>query len=114
MPRICLPLLLLTVLSGTGSAAGGSAATITAVAIPHASATKLDGTFNETVWDSVPAVSDFRQREPKDGGAPTFTTEVKVAYDDTSLYVAVRARDPEPNKLVGLRTRRDSQSPSDW
>src|SRR5690349_6917850 len=104
MLRISLSLLLSAVLSGPGSDAGGSAATIAAVAVPQASAIKLDGTFSETIWDSVPMVSDFRQREPKDGGAPTFPTEVKVAYDEANLYVAVRARDPEPDKLVGLRT----------
>src|SRR6185436_6665928 len=47
-------------------------------------------------------------------GAPTFATDVKVAYDASFLYVAVRAHDPEPDRLVGLRTRRDAQSPSDW
>ena len=89
-------------------------ASVAAAAIPQTTAVKLDGSFNESAWDNVPAVSDFRQREPKDGAAPTFATDVKVAYDATNLYIAVRAHDPEPAKLIGLRTRRDSQSPSDW
>ena len=46
--------------------------------------------------------------------APTFATDVKVAYDATNLYVAIRAHDPEPDRLVGLRTRRDTDSSSDW
>ena len=62
----------------------------------------------------MPAVSDFRQRDPKDGGAPTFATDVKVVYDASNLYVAIRAHDPEPDRLVGLRTRRDTDSSSDW
>jgi hypothetical protein len=87
---------------------------VSAVAVPTATAIKLDGTFDERAWDNVPAVSDFRQREPKDGGDPTYKTDVRVVYDASNLYVAVRAHDPEPHKLIGLRTRRDTSSPSDW
>src|SRR5215831_4932668 len=108
-----LPALVLAAAGGSGPAPRSAAATISAVAVPQATAIKLDGTFGERIWDAIPAVTDFRQREPKDGGPPTFQTEVKVAYDAANLYVAVRARDPEPGKLVGLRTRRDSSSPSD-
>ena len=75
---------------------------------------KLDGEFSEAIWEHVPAISDFHQRDPNDGGAPTFPTEVKVAYDASNMYVAVVAFDPEPGRLVGLRTRRDTDSPSDW
>ena len=39
---------------------------------------------------------------------------MKVVYDASNLYVAVLARDPEPSRIIGLRTRRDSSSPSDW
>jgi uncharacterized protein DUF5916/cellulose/xylan binding protein with CBM9 domain len=117
MLKTSLLLVLAAALPGGGassSPASSSSATISAVALPQTTAVKLDGTFSEAVWSTVPAVSDFRQREPKDGGEPTFTTEVKVAYDASNLYVAVRAHDPDPGKLVGLRTRRDSSSPSDW
>ena len=81
-----------------------------ATPLPEAVAIKLDGAFTETIWEQVPAVSDFRQRDPKDGAPPTFKTDVKVVYDASNLYVAVRAYDPEPDKLVGLRTRRDTES----
>jgi Domain of unknown function (DUF5916) len=81
---------------------------------PGAIATRVDGDFNATVWEHVPLVSDFRQRDPKDGAPPTFATDLQVAYDASTLYVAVHAHDPEPQRLVGLRTRRDTPSPSDW
>src|SRR3954453_15212877 len=87
---------------------------VTAPAVPQAAALKLDGEFNQTVWERAPAISDFRQRDPKDDADPTFPTDVRVAYDATNIYVAVTAHDPEPDKLVALRTRRDSVSPSDW
>ncbi|HEY2431304.1 MAG TPA: DUF5916 domain-containing protein [Vicinamibacterales bacterium] len=106
-------LLALAGVSGLASEGGGASGTIAAVAVPGATAIKL-GSFSEDVWGAVPAVSDFRQREPKDGGAPTFATDVKVAYDAENLYVAVRAHDPQPERIVGHRTRRDAESPSDW
>jgi hypothetical protein len=114
MLKTSLLLLTATLLAGPGPIGARPAATIAATEIPQATAIKLDGSFSERIWDTIPGVSDFQQREPKDGGPPSFATEVKVAYDATNLYVAVRAHDPEPEKLVGLRTRRDSPSPSDW
>ena len=87
---------------------------VTATAVPEASAFKLDGEFNEAVWERAPATSDFRQRDPKDDAAPSFPTELKVAYDAENMYIAVTAHDPDPGRIVALRTRRDSYSPSDW
>ena len=98
---------------GASTPADG-AASISATPVPETVAIKLDGAFTESVWERVPAASDFRQRDPKDGAAPTFRTDVKVVYDASNLYVAVRAHDPEPDRLVGLRTRRDTGSSSDW
>jgi hypothetical protein len=109
--RICL---LSLVLSAGFDAAPRSNASIAAVAVPTATAIKLDGEFSESVWETVPAVGGFRQREPKDGETATYPTEVKVVYDAAHLYVAVFAHDPEPSRIIGMRTRRDSQSPSDW
>ncbi len=88
--------------------------TIDAVAVAETSALRLDGALTDAVWQSAPVVGDFVQREPSDGAPPSFPTEVRVAYDSANLYVAVRATDPEPGKIVGLLTRRDEPSPSDW
>ena len=65
-----LTLLLLS--SAVAGSTSSGTATVAATALPEATAIKLDGAFTETVWEHVPAVSDFRQRDPKDGGAPTF------------------------------------------
>jgi hypothetical protein len=97
-----------------GSAAGSSGSHIEAVAVSGATAIRLDGDFGEAVWQRAVPVSDFVQRDPNEGAAPTFQTEARVVYDKTNLYIAVRAFDPEPARIVGIRTRRDSSSPSDW
>ena len=87
---------------------------VDATPIPEASALKLDGELTDAVWGQAPVVSGFLQREPQEGAPATLDTEFRVAYDDTHLYVAVRAHDPDPDQLVGILTRRDGQSPSDW
>ena len=59
-------------------------------------------------------ITEFVQRDPKEGAPPSFASEARVAYDTSYVYVAVRAFDSEPDRIVGIRTRRDSASPSDW
>jgi hypothetical protein len=87
---------------------------VDAVAVPANSPIVLDGRFNEEVWQQAPPVSEFLQREPAEGQPPTQRTEARMVYDASALYVAVRAFDSEPDKLVGILTRRDQRSPSDW
>ena len=52
---------------------------VTAAPVPEATAMKLDGEFTEAVWEHAPVINDFHQRDPKDGAAPSFPTEVKIA-----------------------------------
>ena len=99
---------LLTALAVPTAAAGQ------AVAVPSGSPIVLDGRFNEEVWQQAPAISEFQQREPAEGQAPTHRTEARMAYDDAALYVAVRAYDTDADAIVGILTRRDQRSPSDW
>ncbi|MCC7009424.1 MAG: carbohydrate binding family 9 domain-containing protein [Acidobacteria bacterium] len=83
------------------------------VALP-ADTIHIDGVLSERGWNAAVPVSDFVQREPSEGAAPTYVTDVKVLFDRTSLYVGVHAQDPDPQRLVGILTRRDEASPSDW
>ena len=100
------------------AAASGSdapARSVAATPIPAgAAAILIDGTPNEEAWGKAPIIKDFVQRRPVEAGAPTYATEARVLFDAANLYIAVTATDPEPNKLVGLRTRRDDLSSSDW
>jgi hypothetical protein len=109
------------VLGATASTAADEAtgvaaarAFVEAALVSEASALKLDGELSDEVWSRAPVIDAFVQRDPKEGAAPTFKTEARVAYDAENIYVAVLAHDPEPDKIVGILTRRDSQSPSDW
>jgi hypothetical protein len=92
----------------------GSDSRVPATPLTSATAVRLDGELTEEVWQSAPVINGFKQREPNDGASATYDTEARIAYDATALYVAVLAVDPEPARLVGIRTRRDESSPSDW
>jgi Domain of unknown function (DUF5916)/Carbohydrate family 9 binding domain-like len=98
----------------SAAAAPNTPPSAVAVPVPEATAIKLDGELSEAVWEHAPAITDFRQRDPKEGAMPTFATDVRIAYDATTMYVAVVAHDSDPSRIVGLRTRRDTSSPSDW
>jgi hypothetical protein len=87
---------------------------VAAVAVSATSPIVVDGKLNEEVWQLAPAVVDFIQRDPDEGQPPTMRTEARIAYDDVALYVAVRAFDTDAAKVVGILTRRDQRSPSDW
>jgi hypothetical protein len=75
---------------------------------------RVDGALDEAVWAIAEPITAFVQREPREGAAPTLSTEARVAFDASALYVAVRAYDPEPGRIVGYLTRRDAGSSSDW
>src|SRR5437762_2180607 len=50
----------------------------------------IDGRLAEDAWSRAPSISDFVQKEPDEGGAPSDRIEVQFLYDDTALYVAAR------------------------
>jgi hypothetical protein len=59
-------------------------------------AIRVDGRLDERAWGDVAPVSDFVQKEPVEGGAPTDRMEVRFAYDDNALYVGARMFSSEP------------------
>ena len=73
----------------------------------------IDGLLTDEVWQQVDWSSDFTQREPIDGGAPTHETAIKILYDDRNIYVAARCFDDEPDKIVKRMSRRDGFE-GDW
>ncbi|MDX2188080.1 MAG: DUF5916 domain-containing protein [Opitutaceae bacterium] len=55
----------------------------------------IDGNLDDEGWKLGHWAGDFKQREPREGAAPTYPTWVKVLYSDTHLYVAIKCHDPE-------------------
>lgn len=69
----------------------------------------IDGeVLNDVVWQNLPSVDNFIQTKPNAGLPATEKTEVRVAYNSTTFYLAVVCFDAEPAKLVVSDARRDA------
>ena len=67
----------------------------------------IDGKITEDAWDVVDWSTDFVEKEPNEGVAPTFQTKFKVMYDAKYLYIALRALDDKPELIEQRLSRRD-------
>jgi hypothetical protein len=74
---------------------------------------RVDGKLDDEAWASVPAFTDFTQRDPEEGAPATERTELRLVYDDDALYVGVRLLDSEPAKVVRRLSRRDVNADAD-
>jgi hypothetical protein len=81
----------------------------------RASPVTLDGRLDEPAWGaSVPAAA-FRQQQPNEGQPATQQTELRILYDDVSLYIGARMYDSLGARGVrGYLTRRDQQNDGDY
>ena len=69
----------------------------------------IDGVLDDSCWSTGVWAGDFTQWYPKEKGRPSQLTELKILYDDDNLYVAIRAHDNEPGKILPIAGRRDEQ-----
>ncbi len=68
---------------------------------------RLDGALGEDFWQRAEAVGQLRQQEPVSGAPASERTEVRMAYDQGTLYVGVMAFDSEPDRVVARILQRD-------
>jgi len=66
----------------------------------------LDGLLREDAWRG-PAATGFLQAEPFEGTAATERTDVWVAYDEHSLFIAAHLYDSDPSGIVVHDLRKD-------
>lgn len=59
----------------------------------------IDGRLDEGFWAGIAPVTGFRQWEPVEGGDPSESTEVRIAYDEHALYFGVLLRDSDPSAI---------------
>ncbi|MYF05577.1 MAG: carbohydrate binding family 9 domain-containing protein, partial [Holophagales bacterium] len=69
---------------------------------------RVDGELTDSAWLEAEWAGDFTQRDPSPGAPSTETTEFAVAYTPDTLFVAVRANDREPERIVAKEMERDS------
>ena len=67
----------------------------------------LDGKLDEASWSAAPLATNFIQNDPREGEPATYQTEVRVLYDDDSLYFGVFAKDAEPGQLIVNDLKKD-------
>lgn len=80
----------------------------TATRVPNGSI-RVDGRLDDEVWQKATPITDFIQKEPTEGAAPTDPMEVRLAYDDDVLYVGARmlSRDGRIQAPLGRRDNTD-------
>ena len=65
-------------------------------AVRTTEAPTIDGSLDEEVWTTAPALEGFTQREPIEGNAASQRTVARVLFDDSGVYIAVWAFDNRP------------------
>lgn len=74
----------------------------------------IDGKLDDYCWINEGVWSEnFIQNTPVERGIPTYPTKIKILYDDKNIYFALRAWDPEPDKINRFVGNRDDNSIGD-
>ncbi len=73
----------------------------------------VDGRLDEPAWRRAEVGTNFRQREPREGAPASERTEFSIAYTPTTLYVALRAFDRAPGRIIAKEMERDAELASD-
>ena len=83
-------------------------ARLVAAAIQVDEAPTIDGMLHEEAWQKAPALTNFIQAEPFEGQPASEQTEVRILYDDETIYIGVTLHDSDPSQIVTTDTRRDA------
>jgi len=70
----------------------------------------LDGVLDEEVYRTILPAADFVQQFPWNGEPATEDTQVWVFFDSDNVYVALRAWDSRPDRMVANEMRRDNRN----
>ncbi len=69
---------------------------------------EIDGRLTDEAWTLAPVQGSFVQREPAYGSPSTERTELRVLYDNRTLYIGVWVFDSDPAGIMGSEMKRDS------
>jgi hypothetical protein len=68
---------------------------------------EIDGHLDDDVWRGAPGFRGFTTTEPVPNGTPTEETTIRFLYDSEFLYMAVRAFDREPDRIIAVAQIQD-------
>ncbi len=93
--------------SQTTNARDGERPTTQAVTI--STVPEIDGNvLNDAVWQQIKPFGNLSQLQPNYGQAASEKTEIRIAYNAETFYVAVVCHDSKPDDLVVSSARRDA------
>ena len=105
---VALPIALLTAPIATPASAQEPRAPLPAFQAARADAApEIDGALDDPVWEGALVIDDFVQQQPIEGAPPTERTVVRILYDDTNLYIAIRCYDSDPSAIRVTSLLRD-------
>lgn len=76
-------------------------------------APRADGLLDDAIWKQIQPMTDFVQRWPVEGAAPTEESWVKIAYDEDYLYFAFQFSDKEPELIRAKNMERGGRNDRD-
>jgi len=82
----------------------------TSISIGDLPLPKIDGILDDEIWSLGEWQGDFTQQQPVGGVEGTEKTFVKVLYDYSNLFVAIKCMDREPEEMDEIFDRRDALS----
>jgi Domain of unknown function (DUF5916)/Carbohydrate family 9 binding domain-like len=71
----------------------------------------IDGVLDEAIWQKADKTADFWQFFPRDSVKSVNNTEIKMLYNDNTLYVGIKAETIDKNFVV-TSLRRDFAGPT--
>ncbi len=74
---------------------------------------RIDARLDETAWSAATPIAVAYEWYPADNTPSPVETEALVTYDDRNLYVAFRARDPQPGRIRARFQERDAGTADD-
>ena len=74
----------------------------------------IDGVLSEEDWQQAMPAEDFVQHQPVFKAAPAQRTEAKILYDNTGVYIGIRAYDTSPDSILKELSQRDNLGNTDW
>jgi hypothetical protein len=75
---------------------------------PSTSPIRIDARLDEPAWAAATVIPVAYEWYPTDNTAAPVSTEALVTYDDRNLYVAFRAKDPQPGRIRARYHERDA------
>jgi hypothetical protein len=77
-------------------------------------AIRIDGNLDDAAWTGPPTMELAYETRPAENGPSPVKTEVWITYDDSNLYAAFRAHDPDPKQIRARFSDRDSAFNDDF